>query len=152
MVSKNTYITFLSTFLLMFWFSVANAQFEEPGASNSLFYYTGTLGNAEKIEFNIQLNGHIVTGSCILVDSGDLYIIKGRLAADKSGVGLLIYNDLNIFIASVEAKVISEDFDFARQIKGVWKPAKNTIGMNLVLSKVAELASAKDTIKRKIFF
>ena len=92
-------------------------QVEEVGASNSLFYYTGSLGTNEQLEFNMQLNGHAISGSCILVTSGNLYVIKGRLAADKSGMGVLVYDESDQFIASVEAKVISDEFDFAKEIK-----------------------------------
>lgn len=126
-------------------------QVEEVGASNSLFYYTGSLGTNEQLEFNMQLNGHAISGSCILVTSGNLYVIKGRLAADKSGMGVLVYDESDQFIASVEAKVISDEFDFAKEIKGVWKTANGLSRKNVNLTKIAELAQLEEAAFKQYY-
>lgn len=126
-------------------------QVEEMGASNSLFYYTGNLGATEKLEFNMQLKGHSITGSCILVTTGNLYVIKGRLAADKNGMGVLVYDEADQFIASVEAKVISDEFDFAKEIKGVWKSANGLSRKNVNLTKVAELARLEESSLKELY-
>lgn len=117
------------------------AQIEEQGTTNSLFYYSGTLGSYDKVELNFQMNGYAVSGSYILLNSGDLFVFKGRMAVDKSGVGLLVYDDKNNYVASVEAKIVSVDIDFAKEIKGVWKSANGKVKQTLALKKVAELAS-----------
>ncbi|MEQ8576129.1 hypothetical protein [Fulvivirga sp.] len=126
-------------------------QVEEVGASNSLFYYTGNLGGNEQLEFNMQLKGHAITGSCILVTTGNLYVIKGRLAADKNGMGVLVYDESDQFIASVEAKVISDEFDFAKEIKGVWKSANGLSRKNVNLTKIAELAQLDESSFKEFY-
>jgi hypothetical protein len=147
MVSIKKY---LLSFILI-WFvagiSQSFAQVDEQAETNSLFYYTGTLGSNDKIELNLQFNAHNVSGSYILVTTGDLFVFKGRLAIDKSGVGLLVYDESNIYVASIEAKVISEDVDFGREIKGVWKAANGKRSLNLTLKKIAELAKAENPTK-----
>lgn len=126
-------------------------QVEEAGASNSLFYYTGNLGANEQLEFNMQLKGHAISGSCILVTSGNMYVIKGRLAADKSGMGVLVYDESDQFIASVEARVISDEFDFAKEIKGVWKSANGLSRKNMNLTKIAELAQIEESYFKEFY-
>ncbi|MEM7109414.1 MAG: hypothetical protein AAF519_14405 [Bacteroidota bacterium] len=121
----------------------ANAQVEELGTQNSLFYYSGYLGKSDKLEFNLQLSKLSVSGSYILEKSGDLFIFKGRMATDKSGLGVRIYTDENDYVASVEAKFISTNDDFAKEINGVWKSADGLTTLPIFLKKVAELASQR---------
>ncbi len=141
MVSINKHFFPLVLILWVVGFGQSFAQNEEQGTTNSLFYYSGTLGSHDKVELNFQMNGYAVSGSYILLNSGDLYVFKGRLAVDKSGVGLLVYDDKNNYVAAVEAKIVSVDIDFAKEIKGVWKSANGKVKQTLSLKKVAELAS-----------
>ena len=145
MSSIKSRILLLSVVFLLLGALDSFGQVEDFGASNSLFYYTGNLGSSEKIEFNMQLNGHAITGSCILVNTGNLYVIKGRLAADRSGMGVLVYDESDQFIASVEAKVVSFEFDFAKEIKGVWKSANGLSRKSINLTKIAELAELEES-------
>ncbi|GAA0891076.1 hypothetical protein GCM10009122_07550 [Fulvivirga kasyanovii] len=128
-----------STLLLVTNISVA--QYDEVGATNRMFYYSGHLGNTEKVEFNLQINGPTVSGSYIVERTGGLYTFSGRMASDKSAIGLIIFDEENQFIATIEAKLISEDNNFAKEIKGRWKSSDGKRQVNLNLKKVAELAS-----------
>ena len=118
----------------------SNAQIEELGASSSRLYYSGNLGSSEKIELNIQLTGQKVSGSYMSINTGDIFIIKGRMSLDKAGIGVLVYDADNKYIASVEAKIISAEMDFAREIEGTWRSADGTIRKEFNLSKIAEFA------------
>ncbi|MEM6524860.1 MAG: hypothetical protein AAF693_13740 [Bacteroidota bacterium] len=122
-------------------FSAVNAQVEELSAKNSLFYYSGYLGKTEKLEFNLQLSQLKVSGSYILEQTGELFIFRGRMATDKSGFGVLVYTDNDDYVASMEAKLISTDNDFAKEINGVWKSADGLRILPISLKKVAELAT-----------
>lgn len=118
------------------------AQVEETDNSNSRFYYSGNLGVTEPIELNMQVAGYSVSGSYMFISSGDIFVFKGRLSADKTGMGVLVYNADDKYVASIEAKVISEDANFANEIKGKWKPNTGGASKNLSLAKVAEFASS----------
>ncbi len=136
---------FKYSFLLLLFISVIGisdsfGQLDEPAGINSRFYYSGILGPSEKIEFNMQINGYSVTGSYMSVSTGDIFLFKGRLAADKSAMGVLVYDEQNNYLASVEAEVISQELDFASEIKGVWKSLKGGGKKNISLDKVAEFA------------
>lgn len=140
MVSLNQYLKIIFIIVGLTWSFSANAQLEELGAANSRLYYSGNLGASEKIELNIQLTGYKVSGSYMSINSGDLFIINGRMSIDKSGIGVLVFDSENNYIASIEAKIISGELDFAREIKGVWKSADGTVRKDLNLSKIAEFA------------
>ncbi|MBL6449517.1 hypothetical protein JMN32_24610 [Fulvivirga sp. 29W222] len=122
---------------------MANAQYDEVGTTNHMFYYSGHLGITEKVEFNLQLNGPTVSGSYIIERTGVLFTFSGRMASDKSGIGLIIFDEENQFIATIEAKLISEDNNFAKEIKGRWKSSDGKRQVNLNLKKIAELASVE---------
>lgn len=121
--------------------TIVNAQVEDIAARNSLFYYSGYLGKSDKVEFNLQLNKYQVSGSYILEESGELFIFSGRMATDKSGLGVLIYSETNEYVASMEATLISDENNFAKEIKGIWKRADGKLTLPITLKKVAELAS-----------
>ncbi len=123
-------------------------QVDEVGKRNSQFYYSGTLGASERIELNIQIQDQLITGSCILPQSSNLYILKGRLSADQAGMGLLVYNDKNEYIASIDAKIKSDEFNYLKEINGVWKLADGKLTKTLYLAKVAELAFLDNDIER----
>ena len=113
-------------------FSLVQAQVDEASPKNSLFYYCGYLGKTDKVEFNLQLTQLKVSGSYILEHSGELFVFRGRIATDKSGIGVLI--------ASMEASLLSDENDFAREINGLWKSADGISVLPVTLKKVAELA------------
>lgn len=121
--------------------NIAVAQYDEVGATSRMFYYSGHLGSTEKVEFNLQINGPTVSGSYIVERTGGLYTFSGRMASDKSAIGLIIFDEENQFIATIEAKLISEDNNFAKEIKGRWKSSDGKRQVSLNLKKVAELAS-----------
>lgn len=120
--------------------SVAQAQYEEQEAANSRFYYSGYAGS-EKIEFNLQVDGLLVYGSYIVKSTGDLYIFRGRLSSDRTGLGVLIFDEKDQYVASLEAKLISEEYSFAREIRGKLKYADGKKITPIALTKTAELAS-----------
>lgn len=62
------------------------------------------------------------------------------MSLDKAGIGVLVYDADNKYIASVEAKIISAEMDFAREIEGTWRSADGTIRKEFNLSKIAEFA------------
>lgn len=117
-----------------------HSQIEEENANNSLFYYSGSFDNTEKLEFNLQVKGLKVSGSVIVVETGELYIFSGRMSSDKSGMGVYVYDNENHYVAAMEAKFISEYADFAKEIRGVWKAEKENRQRKVSLKKVAELA------------
>ncbi|UII30273.1 hypothetical protein LVD17_18430 [Fulvivirga ulvae] len=142
LVSRFQQILFLSLLsTLMLNVSAVMAQYDEAGATSRMFYYSGHLGSSEKVEFNLQINGPTVSGSYIIERTGGLFTFSGRMASDKSGIGLIIFDEENQFIATIEAKLISEDNNFAKEIKGRWKSSDGKRQVNLNLKKVAELAS-----------
>lgn len=141
----NTYKYLVLVFMIC-GVTTLKAQGEETAAKNSLFYYSGYLGKSDKVEFNLQLTKLKVSGSYILEESGDLFIFNGRMATDKSGLGILIYTESNEYVASMEAKLISDENNFAKEIKGIWKRADGRITLPIALKKVAELADSSDEI------
>ncbi len=137
----NKYYKYLALLLLVFLSEYVCAQEEERGSKNSLFYYSGTLGKMGEVEFNLQMNGLMVSGSYIIEKTGDWFLFNGRMATDKSGIGVLVYDDQNDYTASIEAVFTSDENSFAREINGVWKSADGRKKLPLNLKKVAELAA-----------
>ncbi len=144
-VSIFRHSCFILFFLLTLGLTKSQAQLDEASGINSRLYYSGTLGSSEKIEFNMQVNGYAVTGSYMTVSTGDILLFKGRLAADKAGMGVLVYDENNNYIASIEASVISQELDFASELVGTWKSLKDGGKKNLSLTKVAEFAKAEES-------
>ncbi|WP_143399342.1 hypothetical protein [Fulvivirga sp. M361] len=116
------------------------AQDDENGSQNSLFYYSGTIGEVQKVEFNLQVTGLVITGSYILEKTGDLFLFNGRMNAEKSDMGIRIYNQNNVYIASMEASLFSDTDNFAKTIKGIWRSADLKEEFDVGLTKQAELA------------
>ncbi len=142
-----SYRSYLVVFSLLLLSTVSMAQIEEADNSNSRFYYSGNLGLNNPIELNMQVTGYAVSGSYMFISSGDIFVFKGRLSADKTGMGVLVYNSEDSYIASIEADIISEDVNFAHEIKGRWKPIDGGNSKNLLLTKVAEFASTQRSTK-----
>ncbi|MTI23306.1 hypothetical protein E1176_19915 [Fulvivirga sp. RKSG066] len=137
---KSKKFLFLSFFLVSLSLSTSSwAQVESTEPGNGLFYYTGTLGYKQQIEFNLQFTDNNVSGSYIVVESGDMYVFSGRLALNKSGIGVLVYDSDNDYIASIEAVFVTDANNFGKQLNGKWKPNKGEI-KTLRLKKVAEFA------------
>lgn len=130
----------LISFVLAFAVSPVYSQVEDIAARNSLFYFSGSLGNEDKLEFNLQVEGHIVTGSYILENSGELFIFSGRLSADKNAFGVLVYyHGTDKYAGSIEAQISSNENNFMKSIRGKWKNVNGTIVKQLSLDKIAEL-------------
>lgn len=123
---------------------MVRAQYDDASTSNRMFYYSGFFGGTEKVEFNLQINGVAVSGSYIIERTGGLFTFSGRMASDKSGIGLIIFDEENEYVATIEAKMISEDNNFAKEIKGKWKSADGKKQIGLSLKKVAELAGIQE--------
>ena len=115
------------------------AQFEDEEAVNSLFYYSGYVGD-EKIELNLQMEDKLVFGSYIMERTGDLFIFKGTLSTDRTTLKVLIFDDQDQYVASLQADLISEENSFAKEIKGRLVPTNNTRAVAVNLTKMAELA------------
>ena len=112
-------------------------------------YYSGLLGGEVKIEFNLRINGYITTGSYIVDSSGDLFVFNGRMASDKSGIGVFVYDDASQYIASIEAKFLSTENNFAKEINGLWKSADGIKKMTLTLVKIGEFANIQGELDKK---
>ncbi|WP_157494119.1 hypothetical protein [Fulvivirga imtechensis] len=119
----------------------AYAQFEEEEAKNSLFYYSGYAGD-EKIELNLQMEDKLVFGSYIMERTGDLFIFKGTLSTDRTTLEVLIFDDQDKYVASLQADLISEENSFAKEIKGRLIPVNKAKPVAVNLTKMAELANA----------
>ncbi len=131
-------------FLLSFVFALTSAelygQVEDIAGRNSLFYYSGTIDNTDKIEFNIQVEGQIVTGSYIIENSGELFIFSGRLSADKNAFGVLVYyHGTDEYAGAIEAQISSNENNFMKSITGKWKSVDGATIKMLTLDKIAEL-------------
>lgn len=121
-------------------FGPCYSQVEDIAGRNSLFYFSGTLGNNDKIEFNLQVEGQIVTGSYIIEDSGDLFIFSGRLSSDKNAFGVLVYyQGTDEYVGAIEAKIYSNENNFMKSIVGKWKNVNGKVVKELSLDKIAEL-------------
>ncbi|MEO1054331.1 MAG: hypothetical protein AAFX87_27080 [Bacteroidota bacterium] len=120
--------------------SVAYAQVDDIKTQNSLFYYSGKLADKGNIQFNLQFNDHLISGSYILEESGEVFVFNGRADYDMKGIGIYVFNEKDVFVATIEAYFKHEQDDFAKSIEGVWKSANGTYLQKLNLSKIAEYA------------
>lgn len=130
-------ITFIWS--LLFIGFAASAQVEDKGRDGVL-YYQGKLGNKEPLEFNLRINKKEVIGSYILKNQSKFYTYKGRLNQEQTAIGIVIYDENQDYVATAEAKLVSLEDDFAKEIHGVWKSADGFKVLKLDLKKVAELA------------
>ena len=118
----------------------AEAQYDDNNAVSRMYYYSGHFGSTEKVEFNLQITGATVSGSYIVERTGGLFTFSGRMASDRGAVGLIIFNEDNEFVATIEASLVSEDNNFAKELKGRWKSSDGKKQLTVSLKKVAELA------------
>lgn len=138
---KNPYLIFISSLLcLLISATGVKAQVDDIEPSRGLYYYSGYIGDADKIEFNLQFNGLLVSGSYIIESTGDMFVFNGRMGIDRKGIGVLVYNSNNIFIASIEASFVSSENNFGKMLNGNWKSADGKKQQSLKLKKVAEFA------------
>lgn len=126
--------------LLLFTISGVKAQVDEIEPTRGLYYYSGFIGDSEKVEFNLQFNGLAVSGSYIIESSGDMYVFNGRMGLERQGIGVLVYDSNNIFVASIEANFVNTENNFGKMLNGNWKSANGKQQRNLKLKKVAEFA------------
>ncbi|MDX1628539.1 MAG: hypothetical protein R3345_07555 [Fulvivirga sp.] len=133
---------FVSLFTLFFSCLAASAQVVELDENDGLYYFSGTLDNATKVEFNMQLKGYNVSGSYILESSGDMFVFSGRLSLNREEFGVLVYDKNNTYVATIEAYLLSEENSFAKNIKGTWKSADGNTTKSIKLKKVAKFASS----------
>lgn len=135
---------YLVSFLAILAAVPSYGQVDDIAGRSSLFYYSGTLGDVDEIEFNMQVEGQIVTGSYIIENSGDLFIFSGRLSADQNAFGVLVYfHGTDEYVGTIEAQISSNENNFMKSISGQWKNADGDVTKLLSLNKVAELT--KDT-------
>lgn len=120
--------------------TAVTAQVDEIESSRGLYYYSGFMGESDKIEFNLQFNGLSVSGSYIVERTGDMFVFNGRMGVERNGIGVLVYNANNTFVASIEASFISTENNFGKMLNGKWKSADGQTQQNLKLKKVAEFA------------
>lgn len=125
----------------------ASAQVDEIEPSRGLYYYSGSIGDNDKVEFNLQFNGNMVSGSYIIESSGDMFVFNGRMGLERQGIGVLVYNSNNIFVASIEAKFVSTENNFGKMLNGNWKSADGKEQRNLKLKKVAEFAKGPTEVQ-----
>lgn len=126
--------------LLLFSISGVKAQVDEIEPSRGLYYYSGFIGDSDKVEFNLQFNGLTVSGSYIIENTGDMYVFNGRMGLERQGIGVLVYNSNNMFVASIEANFVNTENNFGKMLNGNWKSADGKQQRNLKLKKVAEFA------------
>lgn len=144
---RLTFIAFILTLAL----TPCYSQVEDIAGRNSLFYYSGTLGNNDKIEFNLQVEGQIVTGSYIIENSGDLYIFNGRLSSDKDAFGVRVYyQGTDEYVGVIEAQIYSNENNFMKSIVGKWKNVDGKVVKVLNLDKIAELTQTPPLLPANI--
>lgn len=139
--NMRKHITCMVLLLMSVAFQYGIAQSEETGTENSRFYYSGSIGKVQQVEFNLQVTGLVVSGSYIFEETGDLFLFNGRMNADKSEIGVLIYDEDDTYVASMEATLVSDADDFAKEIKGLWRSVDNKEQYSVHLKKQAELAT-----------
>lgn len=118
---------------------VANAQHEEQELGSRLYYYSGHAG-ADKVELNLRIEGTLVYGSYIVERTSDLFIFRGRLTSDRAAFEALVFDENDKHVASLQANLVSDDSDFATEIKGILKMYRSKRSVSLSLQKMAELA------------
>lgn len=138
-MKKSAFIFIIVVFFCVITSPVA-AQVEEIEPTRGLYYYSGTLSQQVKIEFNLQFNGSQVSGSYILEETGDMFVFNGRMSNDRKGIGVLVYNTNNLYVASIEATFTNEEGNFGKLLSGKWKSADGSQYKLLKLKKVAEFA------------
>ena len=141
----NKYFKYLVLVLLVSLSKYVSAQVEEVATKNSLFYYSGTFGKAGEVEFNLQMDELAVSGSYIIEKTGDWFLFNGRMSPDKDAIGVLVFNEGNEYVASIEAYFLSDENSFAKEINGVWKSADGKVRRSINLKKVAELAATANS-------
>lgn len=153
-IMRLKFFTLVATVLpigfILFLNNPAFAQFDETNDTGSVFYYSGLLGQ-ERIECNLQFNNQVVSGSYIMERTGDIYVFNGRITQDKKEIGIIIFDQKDEFVATVEAELTSQEKNFAKVIKGTWKAADGSQMLVLQLTKVAELAQAPITPDEKLY-
>lgn len=125
--------------MLCIFFNAGAQSFDAPDKTR--FYYDGFLDNIEHVQLNLHIENYEINGAFVIEATGEHYFIQGRLAKDKSGVGLWVYHD-NQYIAAIEAKVVSDDKEFGKRLKGVYKPHEQKTRA-LILEKIAEFANKR---------
>ena len=117
------------------------AQFYEAPA-NSRFYYNGSIVKLDNIQMNLHIDGYVISGAMVMESTGAQFMVEGRMSKEKDGIGIRIYDSYNKYIASIEANIISEEKNFAKKIRGVYKPGDTTERYLLSINKIAEFASS----------
>lgn len=124
---------------------VSSAQNVE-GLEFSRYYYSGNIGGIDKVHLNIYLNDLVVTGGIVLENKNEYYFLEGRMAYDRSGVGLRIYDSKNIFIGTLQLKAYSEEGDLFKVLKGKFFNVDNGLRYNLVVQKIAQYSAAPGVV------
>lgn len=141
MLKHRIFKWFLGAFLLLLVsFTSTYAQVEMLESTSAHYYYSGTIGSREHIEFNLQVDEQEVSGSYIITHSGDQFTFSGRMDLDRKGIGIRVYNKANTYVASIEAKIISKGSNFAQKLEGKWRSASGKTIRSVHLVKVAEFA------------
>lgn len=128
---------FVTVVVFCLFFNAGAQSFDEP--EKTRFYYDGFLDNIEHVQLNLHIEKFEVNGAFIIEATGEHYFIQGRLAKDKSGIGVWIYNG-NQYVAAIEARVVSDDKEFGKKLMGVYKPHEQDT-QELILQKIAEFAN-----------
>ena len=106
--------------------------------TGSLQYYKGTIGNNSKIQMNLELNGTSMKGSFIYEESGEVFVLNGRISESSQSVILNVLNDKDANVAKIQGHYYTNDLEEITAIKGAYIDLKTNQRKRLDLEKVAE--------------
>lgn len=115
-------------------------QYDDGAYKHQQFYYSGSLGDDEKIELNLRLEGEKASGSYIQPGNGDIFLFNGLIREDEVRIDLNIFNAQGELVAKADLRIVSETNNFASHLKGVWKPVNGAVVKTIELRKVANMA------------
>ena len=113
--------------------------------TGSLQYYKGTIGNNSKIQMSLELKGTLMYGSFIYEESGEVFVLNGRIGESSQSVILNVLNDNNTNIAKIQGHYYTNDLDEITSIKGAYIDLKTNQRQKLNLEKVAEFIARGDS-------
>jgi len=109
------------------------------------------IGNNSKIQMSLELNGSAINGSFIYEESGEVFVLKGRIGESNQSVILNVLNDKDANVAKIQGHYYTNDLNEITAIKGAFIDFKTNQRQKINLEKVAEFIAKNEPLQSELY-
>ena len=147
-MKKSKIINSAFLFLILILCAITGSSHGEPdAASETRYYYIGTIGDNLQIQMELIIDGGDVTGSYMYDKVGVPISLTGNFDAGKGTLTLVEQDEKGIKTGTFKGSLKSDGKGSAKYIEGQWSKANGLTTLPFKLTKVADFVSVSANSK-----